>query len=155
MSYDEIVAGLVVGSCPKSSADVRELKQATGVTAALSLQTDADLQWLGLQWAQMAGWYAEAGIRAFRAPVRDMDTQDLREKLPDCARLLDNLLSAGHTVYLHCTAGAGRSPSLAIAWLVWRQGKSLEEAYAWVMQRRACSPDLEAIRAALREYPAL
>jgi protein-tyrosine phosphatase len=52
-----------------------------------------------------------------RVPVRDFDAAELRSKLPECVRNLDGLLSAGHLVYLHCTAGINRSPTVAMAFL--------------------------------------
>lgn len=44
-------------------------------------------------------------------------------------KVLDFHYEKGHTVYLHCHAGAYRSPTFAVYWLVSR-GHSLEEAYA-------------------------
>lgn len=154
MNYHLILPQLLVGSCPQDAGDIELLKQ-EGVTAILSLQTDSDWDWLRLEGSRLRAWCEAAGILFRRAPVRDLDPEDLRAKLRDCARALDELLAAGHRVYLHCTAGAGRSPSVAIAWMVWRLGWSLQQAYAWVLERRACSPDLQAIEAALQDHPTL
>ncbi len=154
--YDQVLAELLVGRCPAAAEDVEWLRAREAVTAALSLQTDEDLRELGLEWAEMAGWYAAAGIRCLRLPVRDGYPEELRLRLPACARSLDELLAAGHRVYLHCSAGVNRSPSVAIAWLVWRRGMSLKEAFALVKTRRRCAdPYWAAIEAALRDHPAL
>ena len=56
-----------------------------------------------------------------RVPARDFDEDDLRQNLPQCVAALDQLLTAGNTVYVHCTAGMGRAPSTVIAYLVWRE----------------------------------
>ena len=56
---------------------------------------------------------------------------------------------AGHVVYLHGTAGAGRSPTLTIAYLHWFRGWDLDTAVAYVKAHRLCSPDVEAIRLAI------
>jgi protein-tyrosine phosphatase len=77
--------------------------------------------------------------------VRDFDATELCSKLPECDRTLDELLAAGHLVYLHCTAGTGRSPTVAIAHLYRCRGWKLNEASAYVTVRRQCSPNLEAI----------
>ncbi len=153
MNYHEILPRLLVGSCPESAEDLEWLKQQEGVTAALSLQTDADLLWLGLNPRSVEEWHKRCGLIFRRAPVRDMDTQDLRSRLAECVQALDELLSAGHKVYLHCTAGVGRSPTVAIAWLIQRQGWSAEQAHQWVTRRRPCSPDMEAVGWALRNAP--
>jgi len=60
-----------------------------------------------------------ARIELCRVPVRDFDLVDLREKLLECVHLLERLLAASHLVYLHCTIGAARSPTVAIAYLHW------------------------------------
>jgi protein-tyrosine phosphatase len=51
-------------------------------------------------------------------------------------------------VYLHCTVGTGRSPTVAIAHLYRCRAWKLDEASAYVTGRRQCSPNLEAILAA-------
>jgi hypothetical protein len=109
LNYDEILPELIVGSCPDSYQDVLEIKDA-GATALLSLQTDQDLAERGLSWSDVEDWCRAAGIVARREPVRDFDPENLAERLPDCARTLDELIGSGHRVYLHCTAGVNRSP---------------------------------------------
>lgn len=154
LNYDVIVPGLIVGACPDDPGEVFEIRSA-GATALLSLQTDEDLAERGYQWNDVEQWCRRAGIFAVREPVRDFDPEHLSERIPDCARTLDRLLAEGHTVYLHCTAGVQRSPSVAIAWLVWKRGMSFEDAYALVTRRRYCQPDPNTIRAALRANPVL
>jgi protein-tyrosine phosphatase len=70
------------------------------------------------------------------------------QKLPECVRTLDELLAAGHLVYLLCTAGTDRSPTVAIAHLYRCRGWKLDEASVYVTDRRQCSPNPEAILAA-------
>ena len=73
----------------------------------------------------------------------------LREKLLSCVDRLDDLLAAGHTVYLHCTAGIGRSPTVAIGYLHRCLGWEMDAATRYVKQVRQCSPHLEALRLAI------
>jgi protein-tyrosine phosphatase len=80
--------------------------------------------------------------------VKEFDPDDLREKLPQCVRALEDLLAKGHTVYLHCTAASGRSPTVAIAYLHWRLGWKLGPAVAYVEKRLECMPNVDAIRLA-------
>ena len=81
--------------------------------------------------------------------MRDFDSVDLREKLPECVRALKSLLSNGHTVYLHCTLGATRSPTVAVAYLHWCQGWTLEQAVMQVKGHWQCTPDVDAVQLAL------
>ena len=59
---------------------------------------------------------------------------------------LDRMLKTGHTVYLHCTAGTGRSPTVAAAYLHWCLAWPLERALAHLRDARDCSPNAEAMK---------
>ena len=52
-------------------------------------------------------------------------------------KLLDPL---GARVYVHCTAGINRGPTLAAAYLIKNKGLSAREAYEYVIERRQCRP---------------
>ena len=84
-------------------------------------------------------------------PVRDFDPEDLRRNLPACVEALRRLVETGHAVYVHCNMGAGRSPSVVIAYLHWVGQRDLDEAYGHVSRCRPCLPDLDAIRLAGEE----
>jgi hypothetical protein len=105
-----------VGSCLLDAHELDELRS-LGITAILSLQTAQDTGDRGTDWEKRACSIAELPFRSL--PVRDFDTADLRRKLPECVTVLDGMLKAGHTVYLHCTSGTGRSPTVAVAYLHW------------------------------------
>jgi len=120
-------SSLLVGSYPLDRKEIEELRSA-GFTAILSLQTDEDLGERGIEWERKAALAANLTFRSL--PVRDFDAADLQEKLPSCVVLLDTMLQAGHTVYVHCTAGQGRSPTVAAAYLHWCLAWPLERALA-------------------------
>jgi protein-tyrosine phosphatase len=145
MDYTQINSNLYIGSCPKDLKGISALKE-IGVTSVLNLQTIADERYLKIDWKALEKRYESCGIQVRRVPVRDFDCEDLEEKLPACVRELHGLLSAGHVVYLHCTAGCGRSPTVAIAYLTWHCSMTLVDACEYVRYRRDCSPTIEAIR---------
>jgi atypical dual specificity phosphatase len=140
IDYNEILLHLYVGTCPYSRVDIGELKDRLGVTAVLNLQTDEDLRERGIHWRAMTKAYRKSGIEPHRVPLRDFDYNHQKEHLPDAVRALDRLLSANHTVYLHCNAGVGRSPLVAMAYLHGCRKMGLEEAIRHVRERRPCSP---------------
>jgi hypothetical protein len=151
MDVDRILPKLLVGSCPRDGADIERLKTDFGATAVLSLQTDDDFAAWGIPWPEIEAACRAAAIALGRAAVPDFDPEALRRKLPECVAALDELLRAGHAVYVHCSAGMNRSPSVVIAYLHWVRGMGLEEAVDYVLSRHPCDPYIEAIRLATED----
>jgi protein-tyrosine phosphatase len=147
MKCDCVVPGLFVGSDPRYEEDFAGLRS-LGITAILSLQTEDDCRESGLEQERRSA--SSAGIAFQNVPVTDFDRMELQRRLPECVSALDELIRAGHAVYLHCTAGVNRSPTIAAAYLHWVQGYPLEDALARVENARRCVPDGEAIRRARR-----
>ena len=148
MNYAQILSGLFVGSHPQAIGDVERLRRDSAITAVLNLQTDEDMDSVELDWRPLEAHYRASSIDLLRLPVKE-EQIELREKLPECVRTLARLITAGRTVYLHCTAGVGRSPTVAIGYLHWFLGWELDAAVSHVKQARQCSPHLEALRLAL------
>lgn len=148
MDFDEILPTIFVGSHPESPHDIDRLKE-LGITAVLNLQTDDDFRYLGIDWpAQRARYFAQH-IEVLRVPIPDFDDNALREKLPGAVSQLAGLLEQGHVVYVHCSAGINRSPSVVIGYLHEVQGWSLEDAELQVRKCRDCMPVMDAIRGAV------
>lgn len=126
---------LYVGSALRSRAEIEELL-AHNITAVLSLQTDDDLAKDGLRWEQIEEWYLSAGIGARRVQIHDYSAEAVITNLNAAVTSLRTLLDQGHTVYLHCTAGVNRSPTIAIAYLVRAEGRSVDEALDLVKNAR-------------------
>ena len=125
--------------------DVELLKRAL-ITTVLSLQTDEDMIHCGIEPGKLAKSYEEADIELRRLPVRDFDKDGLADRLPSCVSELEDVLQAGWTrVYLHCTAGINRSPTVAAAYLIRTQGISAREACDFIVSKRHCSPYLEVL----------
>jgi protein-tyrosine phosphatase len=134
--------GLFVGPDPRESADFDALR-AANITAILSLQTNDDLRDRGVHWEERSARAAGMGFR--NVPVTDFDSADLQRKLPECVSALNEMLRARHSVYVHCTAGVSRSPTVVAAYLHWCLDWPLKEAVSHLRETRACSPNSEAI----------
>jgi protein-tyrosine phosphatase len=143
VSFSQILEQLYVGSHPEIIDDFEILKSRCGITAVLNLQTDEDLEGRGLEWLALEASYNNFDIIPQRIQMRDFDYEDQRKTLPDAVKALARLLSAGQIVYLHCNAGQGRSPLVAMAYLYWCRGLSSKDAVKHVKERRACSPTTE------------
>jgi len=123
---------LLVGPGPTTIDDVRVLAE-RGITGLLSLQTDDDLGARGLRWSTLWQLCTARGITALRVPIRDLDRKDLARSVEAGLTALDGLLAEHERVYLHCTFGLNRSPTLALAHLYRTLGP--ERALAALMER--------------------
>jgi protein-tyrosine phosphatase len=146
--YHYITEDIVVGSQPRSGSDIEQLSASEGVRAILNLQQDRDLAHWGVDIEDLKYAANKQGITIIRTPAVDFDPHSLRATLPSAVAALQRARMALGRVYVHCTAGLGRSPAVAIASLYWFHGLNLDDAYAHVTGIRPCGPNKDAIRGA-------
>ena len=156
MDFAQVLPALFVGSHPKTIDDIERLRQQFAVTAVLNLQTDEDMASVGLLWQPLEEHYQMTAVRLVRLPVKE-EPVEMAAKFSHCVSALRDLLcSEGHTVYLHCTAGIARSPTVAIGHLHWSLGWEWDQAIAHLRQvREKCTPHLEALRLAMSKPQAI
>jgi Dual specificity phosphatase, catalytic domain len=150
MDYAQITSRLFVGSHPQTVDDIESLRRHLAITGILNLQTDEDMASVRLNWRCLEAHYSICAVDLFRFPMKE-EPGELREKLLECVNTLEQLLVTGHTVYLHCTAGIARSPTVAIGYLHCCMGWELNVAVRYLKQLRQCSPYLEALRLAMKD----
>jgi len=143
MNCHRVLPSLFVGPDPREGADFEALRS-LAITAILSLQTSDDHRDRGVGWEEEAA--RAAGLDFLSIPVTDFDSANLRHKLPECVKALDQMLKAGHSVYVHCTAGVSRSPTVVVAYLHRCLAWPLAQALSHVTEIRDCCPNSEAIR---------
>jgi hypothetical protein len=78
MDYSKISPNLYCGSCPQTPADVDSLLHDIGITAILTLQTQEDFEYWGIDWERLAAHYKKLGIKVQRVPVLDFSPDDLQ-----------------------------------------------------------------------------
>ena len=116
--------------------DLDRLHREARVSALLSLQHDDCLAYWGIDYQSMLATGSTLGITMERCQIRDFDISDMRLRLPQAVRKLAKLLNAGHRVYVHCTAGMGRSPLTVWAYLATISGEQPWEALRKIKQGR-------------------
>jgi hypothetical protein len=121
-----------------AAADIDRIQVGTGASAMLSLQHDACLAEFSIDFDAHARRCRELGIVLERYPIRDFDPQDMRVRLPGAVRLLAGLLADGHRLYVHCTAGIGRSTLVVLGYLTFVEGHSPDHAIGLIQGRRGC-----------------
>jgi protein-tyrosine phosphatase len=145
MNWDEIRPDLVIGSCPYTVADLEHIRVETRASALLSLQHDECHAYLGIDRKALVCHGERRGLVMARQPIRDFDVADMRRHLGAAVSLLDSLLRAGHRVYVHCTAGTGRSPLTVLGYLALIESCTPAQALALIRSHRpGVCPSLEA-----------
>ncbi|HUI24540.1 MAG TPA: dual specificity protein phosphatase family protein [Candidatus Kryptonia bacterium] len=96
--------------------DLPRLRRA-GITAVLSLQQPGiDLPQTVVD--RMRRACAPHDIAFFNIGIHDYDPEAVIAALPATLTTLGDLIRAGRVVYVHCTEGINRAPSVALAHLV-------------------------------------
>ncbi|XP_058188252.1 phosphoglucan phosphatase LSF1, chloroplastic isoform X2 [Rhododendron vialii] len=144
MHYSKITEQIYVGSCIQNGADVETLSNA-GVTAVLNFQSGVEAENWGINSKSINESCQGFNILMINYPIREVDSFDMRKKLPFCVGLLLRLLKKNHRVYITCTTGFDRSPACVIAYLHWMTDTSLHVAYNYVTGLHSCKPDRPAI----------
>ncbi|PQP99589.1 phosphoglucan phosphatase DSP4 amyloplastic [Prunus yedoensis var. nudiflora] len=140
-------ADLIVGSCLQTPKDVDKLRS-IGVKTIFCLQKDSDLEYFSVDIGAIRE-YAKTfdDIEHLRAEIRDFDAYDLRLRLPAVVSKLYKAINRnGGVTYVHCTAGLGRAPAAALAYMFWVQGYKLTDAVNLLLSKRSCCPKLDAIK---------
>ena len=140
-----------MGSQPRSAADVAHLAAEANVQVILNLQQDRDLAHWGVNLGEIAAAANTAGVELIRTPAVDFDPGSLRATLPTAVAALERARRSRGRVYVHCTAGLGRSPAVAIAALYWFTDMDLDSAYGYLTAIRPCGPNRDAIRGATHD----
>ncbi|GAB4819964.1 hypothetical protein N2152v2_007010 [Parachlorella kessleri] len=146
--YHSITPLVIVGSQPQRADDIDQLIDEAGVGTILNLQEDKDMQYWGVDIRQLLDRAQQRDVKLLRTPARDFDPHSLRAMLPAAVAALERAKQSGGKVYVHCTAGLGRSPAVAIASLYWFGDMQLDEAYKYLTSIRPCGPKRDAIRGA-------
>eukprot|EP00898_Chlorokybus_atmophyticus_P003983 jgi/Chlat1/4586/Chrsp290S04331 len=136
LNWNEITPGILVGSCPRSAADVDRLVNEAGVQAILNLQSDACFEALQIPYPEIRQRAVDLGVLYTRTPVFDFDHNDQAKMLPVAARQLNVLMSLGKKTYVHCTAGINRASLTVVAYLTFVKGMRRAEAVAMVREAR-------------------
>ncbi|XP_051143051.1 phosphoglucan phosphatase LSF2, chloroplastic [Andrographis paniculata] len=149
MNYTLITDNLIVGSQPQKVEDIDHLKEEQNVQYVLNLQQDKDVEYWNIDLNSIVSRCKELGICHMRRPAKDFDPDSLRSMLPGAVASVEWAMSEGNgRVYVHCTAGLGRAPAVAIAYMFWFCNMNLEMAYSTVTSKRPCGPNRRAIRGA-------
>ena len=132
LNWGQVREDVIVGSCPMTTNDIDAIHASTGATALLSVQSDECRAALGIDLQAHIRHAQRRGLALENAPMRDFDLEDQRRRLIGSVVSLARLLSAGHRVYVHCTAGINRSPLTVLSYLTFVESIRPDEALAMI-----------------------
>ncbi len=136
LNWGEIRNDLVIGSGPVTTVDIDRIRQRTSATALLSLQTDECRAYFKINYSEHQRHGQRTGLILANTPMRDFDSSEQRRRLPTAVRGLTRLITSGHKVYVHCTAGINRSPLTVLGYLSFVEGMPTNEALALIQHGR-------------------
>lgn len=136
LNWNEITPNIFVGACPRVPRDVTTIKEETGCTAILCLQSHACFEALGIDHPKIVAKGEDVGVKVIHVPIRDFDHGNQAEMIPEAVRVLSLLLKTGHKCFVHCTAGINRATLTVLSYLTFVEGRSLDESYDFIKERR-------------------
>ncbi|KAM0904555.1 hypothetical protein ACQ4PT_017085 [Festuca glaucescens] len=145
MQYSKITEQIFVGSCIQTEKDVKMLSETVGITAVLNFQSESERTNWGINSEAINNSCRQNNILMINYPIREVDSMDLRKKLPFCVGLLLRLIRKNYRIYVTCTTGYDRSPACVIAYLHWVQDTPLHIAHKFITGLHSCRPDRAAI----------
>jgi protein-tyrosine phosphatase len=121
--------------------------QLMGITSVINTQTDEDIERYGIETGKLNKAYSSAGIAQRRLPIPDFDEHALFDRVPECVEALESALDGRWSkVYLHCTAGINRSPTVAAAFLMKTRGFDADQARSYLVEHRDCDPYIDVLQ---------
>ena len=126
LKYSRVTDSIYVGPQHRSNGK-RALKQA-GITHIINMRSEFDDESYGLTLGDVRS------DNYCYLPTVD-DNPISAEHIEKGIAYIDSAIEGGGKVYIHCSAGVGRAPSMAAAFLISR-GYSAEEALGLIRQAR-------------------
>lgn len=130
---------LAVGSFPKEDSSVYKLRK-EGITAVLTLTEEDEIP-IPEELKHSFVWERVAIPDGYTGGVPSV------EQFEQARSILQRWSKKMHSIYVHCLAGVGRSPSVCCLFVMAQTDKSLEEAIEFVKaQHSYACPDEHQVR---------
>lgn len=74
------------------------------------------------------------------AHFKDKQDSDMLKLLPSIFEFIDNVIDQkkNNKIFIHCMAGMSRSPSIVMAYLMYKFNLTLKQSYIYVIDKRSC-----------------
>lgn len=136
MDFDSVSPSFVIG-CRPGSLDDAAVVRASGATAVLNVQSPANYKTWPVDADALAIRYQELGIVEVRCAVVGVNPEvPMSHYVRVAVAELHKLVQKGHTVYVHCTGGKGRAPTVVAAYLCWVLKEDVDAAAQRIVEAR-------------------
>ena len=143
---------IFMGTYLENEQDFKTISE-KGIDTILNVQTDRDLKYRQLNINELNNYANKYGIKIERYPIEDFNKEELYNKLKGAADLLNQLIKEGKTVYVHCTAGIGRSPSIVVIYLILYENYPIRDAIEFCKKfRPKISVNYDVINEIIKKY---
>ncbi|XP_071446830.1 dual specificity protein phosphatase 19 [Hetaerina americana] len=145
----EVIPGLYLGS--QDPTGDKELLQANGITHVLSFGVkplNVPENMLEKMCGVQGGYsfvHPQNGIIFVYIPFLDIPEASLIEVLPKCFPVIDSALSTSGKIFVHCNAGVSRSPSVVLAYILYRS--HFRKPWASISYKEKCGKPLSLLDA--------
>lgn len=139
--YNHIMERLYLGNLPSflslASSPIEEQKKWAVVTV--------------LSKPELREFDRKVAFPRFIIEAMDSNTTNIKPVLRSAANFIQEALSAGLNVLVHCAAGISRSSTVVIAFLMLKRGMTYDSALAFVKSKRKCVDPNPGFRSQLEE----
>eukprot|EP01129_Flabellula_baltica_P000533 TRINITY_DN10524_c0_g1_i1.p1 TRINITY_DN10524_c0_g1~~TRINITY_DN10524_c0_g1_i1.p1 ORF type:complete len:604 (+),score=107.17 TRINITY_DN10524_c0_g1_i1:54-1814(+) len=149
LHFNRIEDRIWVGTCPRNLEHVLVLKD-HGITCVVNFQDHDDVNKLSPDVEKM---YIDEGMLYIWLPTKDFSRDSKRLMIPHASFILKGLLDSGHTLYVHCNAGVGRSVAAVCGYYLNCTDMTLGElSYRLVSKRNVSYISTKALKKAVPDY---
>ncbi|KAJ8023766.1 Dual specificity protein phosphatase 3 [Holothuria leucospilota] len=134
-SYNEITSGLYLGS--RSPALNKTLLKKLGVTHVLNSAEGKKFMHVDTN----AEYYKDLDIKYLGLQCSDFYTTKISEHFDTAVDFIDEALSSGGKILVHCVEGYSRSSTLVIAYFMIKKGMTVQAATGFVRAKREIGPN--------------
>nr|CAG4645899.1 EOG090X0GSS [Lynceus sp. MCZ IZ 141354] len=129
--YDKIDDTVILGALPFRSMTDQLVNE--GVRGVVSMNEDYELRYLSNQTDE----WSKVGVEFLQLSVTDIFSSPSMEKLEKGVNFINQFVSSGKFVYVHCKAGRSRSATLVGCYLINRNNWTPEQAIDFIRSKRS------------------
>ncbi|KAK4317029.1 hypothetical protein Pmani_011841 [Petrolisthes manimaculis] len=135
LCMDECYPGLYIGDI--SAAKNKDSLKNVGITHVLNTAQGKKFTMVDTE----ADYYKDVGIQYLGLKLLDIATANIAQYFEDGARFIEDALSAGGKVLVHCFMGISRSATISCAFLMLHRNMNAIEAITSLRKNRAIYPN--------------